>query len=89
MTENLKEFSQMEKKTDNGWTQVVSALNEDLNSLFRINVTGMSGEKYIRAVATDSGSEMDVASPAICVKIGTVLEVKTHPWETETKLKKS
>lgn len=88
MTENLKEFSQMEKKTDNGWTQVVSALNEDLNSLFRINVTGMSGEKYIRAVATDSGSEMDVASPAICVKIGTVLEVKTHPWETENKAEK-
>ena len=88
MTENLKEFSRMEKKTDNGWAQVASASNEDLSSLFRINVAGMSGGKYIRAVATDSGSKMDSASPVICVKIGTVLEVKTHPWETESKAEK-
>lgn len=88
MTENLKEFSRMEKKTDNGWAQVASASNEDLSSLFRINVAGMSGGKYIRAVATDSGSKMDSASPVICVKIGTVLEVKTHPWETKSKAEK-
>ena len=89
MTENLKEFSQMEKKTDTGWVQVTSISNEDLKSLFRINVTGMSGDKYIRAVATDAGSEMDANSSVTHVRIGTILEVQTRPQDTEDRVQKA
>lgn len=89
MTENLREFAQMEKKTDAGWTQVDSASNEDLNSTFRINVTGMNGETYIRAVSTDTGSETDANSSVIHVKIGTVLEVQTHPQDTDERIEKA
>lgn len=88
MTENLREFAQMEKKTDAGWTQVDSASNEDLNSTFRINVTGMSGETYIRAVSTDAGSETDANSSVIHARIGTILDVQTHPQETADRAQK-
>lgn len=88
MTENLREFAQMEKKTDAGWTQVDSASNEDLNSAFRINVSGMNGETYIRAVSTDAGSETDANSSVIHVRIGTVLDVQTHPQETADRAQK-
>ena len=89
MTENLREFTQMEKKTDTGWIQVTSASNEDVKSVFRINVTGMSGEKYIRAVSTDAGSEMDANSSTIRVKIGTVLGVQTRPQDTDERIEKA
>lgn len=88
MTENLREFAQMEKKTDAGWTQVDSASNEDLNSAFRINVSGMNGETYIRAVSTDAGSETDANSSVIHVRIGTILDVQTHPQETADRAQK-
>lgn len=88
MTENLREFAQMEKKTDAGWTQVDSASNEDLNSAFRINVSGMNGETYIRAVSTDAGSKTDANSSVIHVRIGTVLDVQTHPQETADRAQK-
>lgn len=88
MSENLREFAQMEKKTDAGWTQVDSASNEDLNSAFRINVSGMNGETYIRAVSTDAGSETDANSSVIHVRIGTILDVQTHPQETADRAQK-
>lgn len=89
MTQNLKEFSQIEKKTDNGWTRVTSASNEDLKNVFRINVTGMSGDKYIRVVATDAGSGMNANSTTIHVRIGTVMEVQTRPQDTEEMTEKA
>lgn len=89
MTKNLKEFTRMEKKTDTGWIQVTSASNEDVKSAFRINVNGMSGEKYIRAVSTDTGSGMDTNSSVIHVRIGTVLEVQMRPQDTSKRIEKT
>ena len=89
MTKNLKEFTRMEKKTDAGWIQVTSASNEDVKSAFRINVNGMSGEKYIRAVSTDTGSGMDTNSSVIHVRIGTVLEVQMRPQDTSKRIEKT
>lgn len=89
MTKNLKEFTRMEKKTDAGWIQVTSASNEDVKSAFRINVNGMSGEKYIRVVSTDTGSGMDTNSSVIHVRIGTVLEVQMRPQDTSKRIEKT
>lgn len=89
MTKNLKEFTRMEKKTDAGWIQVTSASNEDVKSTFRINVNGMSGEKYIRVVSTDTGSGMDTNSSVIHVRIGTVLEVQMRPQDTSKRIEKT
>lgn len=89
MTKNLKEFTRMEKKTDAGWIQVTSASNEDVKSTFRINVNGMSGEKYIRAVSTDTGAGMDTNSSVIHVRIGTVLEAQMRPQETSKRIEKT
>ena len=89
MTKNLKEFTRMEKKTDAGWIQVTSASNEDVKSAFRINVNGMSGEKYIRVVSTDTGSGMDTNSSVIHVRIGTVLEAQMRPQDTSKRIEKA
>lgn len=89
MTKNLKEFTRMEKKTDASWIQVTSASNEDVKSAFRINVNGMSGEKYIRVVSTDTGSGMDTNSSVIHVRIGTVLEVQMRPQDTSKRIEKT
>ena len=89
MTKNLKEFTRMEKKTDAGWIQATSASNEDIKSVFRINVNGMSGEKYIRAVSTDTGSGMDTNSSVIHVRIGTVLEVQMRPQDTDERIERT
>ena len=49
----------------------------------------MSGEKYIRAVSTDTGSGMDTNSSVIHVRIGTVLEVQMRPQDTSKRIEKT
>ena len=85
----VREFAVMEKLSGSTWTEVATASNADVGSKFRIRVTGLSGDKYLRAVALDSGSGMPAYSAVIHVRIGTVLEVMTHPSDTDGRAQKA
>lgn len=87
-SKNVEEFAEMEKQSGETWSLVEKATNEDVGCKFRIKVTGMSGEKYIRAVAIDDGSGLPSNSTVVKVSIGTVLEVQTKPAATADRTQK-
>ena len=82
-------FEALEKYANGQWVEATSASNADINTKFRIKVTGITKDKYFRIVSLDHGSEMNVHSSAIHVKFGSVLEVKTHPTETSACIQKT
>lgn len=82
-------FETLEKYANGQWVEATSASNADINTKFRIKVTGITKDKYFRIVSPDHGSEMNVHSSAIHVKFGSVLEVKTHPTETSACIQKT
>lgn len=81
---NSKEFTSLEKYVGGQWVSAASASNEDVGTKFRIKVTGASGEVYLRVVSTDSG----ILSEARAIRIGTILDVQTHPQETADRAQK-
>lgn len=85
---SYQEFTGFEKYADGQWSAVESASNEDADAKFRIKVTGASDEIYMRVVSTDSGSLSDSISSSVHIRIGTVLEVQTHPQETADRAQK-
>lgn len=85
---NSKEFTSLEKYVDGQWVSAASASNEDVGTKFRIKVTGASGEVYLRVVSTDSGSLSEARSSAAHIRIGTILDVQTHPQETADRTQK-
>lgn len=82
-------FETLEKYANGQWVEATSASNADINTKFRIKVTGITKDKYFRIVSLDHGSKMNVHSSAIHVKFGSVLEVKTHPTETSACIQKT
>ena len=85
---NSQEFTSLEKNVGGQWVSVTSASNEDVGTKFRIKVTGASGEVYLRVVSTDSGSLSEARSSATHIRIGTILDVQTHPQETTDRAQK-
>lgn len=85
---NSKEFTSLEKYVGGQWVSAASASNEDVGTKFRIKVTGASGEVYLRVVSTDSGSLSEARSSAAHIRIGTILDVQTHPQETADRTQK-
>ena len=85
---NSQEFTNLEKYADGQWVSAASASNEDVGTKFRIKVTGASGEVYLRVVSTDSGSLSEARSSAVHIRIGTILDVQTHPQETADRTQK-
>ena len=85
---NSQEFTSLEKNAGGQWVSVASASNEDVGTKFRIKVTGASGEVYLRVVSTDSGSLSEARSSAVHIRIGTILDVQTHPQETADRAQK-
>lgn len=85
---NSKEFTSLEKYVGGQWVSAASASNEDVGTKFRIKVTGASGEVYLRVVSTDSGSLSEARSSAVHIRIGTILDVQTHPQETTDRAQK-
>lgn len=85
---NSQEFTSLEKNTGGQWVSAASASNEDVGTKFRIKVTGASGEVYLRVVSTDSGSLSEARSSAVHIRIGTILDVQTHPQETADRAQK-
>lgn len=85
---NSNEFTSLEKNVGGQWVSVASASNEDVGTKFRIKVTGASGEVYLRVVSTDSGSLSEARSSAAHIRIGTILDVQTHPQETADRAQK-
>lgn len=85
---NSKEFTSLEKYVGEQWVSAASASNEDVGTKFRIKVTGASGEVYLRVVSTDSGSLSEARSSAAHIRIGTILDVQTHPQETADRAQK-
>ena len=85
---NSQEFTSLEKNVGGQWVPAVSASNEDVGTKFRIKVTGASGEVYLRVVSTDSGSLSEARSSAAHIRIGTILDVQTHPQETTDRAQK-
>ena len=85
---NSQEFTSLEKNVGGQWVSVASASNEDVGTKFRIKVTGASGEVYLRVVSTDSGSLSEAKSSAVHIRIGTILDVQTHPQETADRTQK-
>ena len=85
---NCQEFTSLEKYAGGQWVSAASASNEDVGTKFRIKVTGASGEVYLRAVSTDSGSLSEARSSAVHIRIGTILDVQTHPQETADRAQK-
>lgn len=85
---NSNEFTSLEKNVGGQWVSVASASNEDVGTKFRIKVTGASGEVYLRVVSTDSGSLSEARSSAVHIRIGTILDVQTHPQETADRAQK-
>lgn len=85
---NSKEFTSLEKYVGGQWVSAASASNEDVGTKFRIKVTGTSGEVYLRVVSTDSGSLSEARSSAAHIRIGTILDVQTHPQETADRTQK-
>lgn len=81
---NSKEFTSLEKYVGGQWVSAASASNKDVGTKFRIKVTGASGEVYLRVVSTDSG----IFSEARVIRIGTILDVQTHPQETADRAQK-
>lgn len=81
---NSKEFTSLEKYVGGQWVSAAFASNEDVGTKFRIKVTGASGEVYLRVVSTDSG----ILSEARVIRIGTILDVQTHPQETADRAQK-
>ena len=81
---NSKEFTSLEKYVGGQWVSAASASNEDVGTKFRIKVTGASGEVYLRVVSTDSG----ILSEARAIRIGTILDMQTHPQETADRAQK-
>lgn len=75
-----REFGEMEKLVDDAWTESESATNEDAGKRMRIRVTGKD-TRYVRVVATDSGSGKEVYSDIKRVSVGTKLGVLTDPVE--------
>ena len=86
---SCQEFTSLEKYTGGQWVSVPYASNDDVADKFRIKVTGASGEVYLRVVSTDSGSLSDSISSSVHIRIGTVLEVQTHPQETADRIQKA
>ena len=85
---NSQEFTNLEKNVGGQWVSAASASNEDVDAKFRIKVTGASGEVYLRVVSTDSGSLSEATSSAVYIRIGTILDVQTHPQETADRAQK-
>lgn len=85
---NSKEFTSLEKYVGGQWVSAASASNEDVGTKFRIKVTRASGEVYLRVVSTDSGSLSEARSSAAHIRIGTILDVQTHPQETTDRAQK-
>lgn len=85
---NSQEFTSLEKNVGGQWVSAASASNEDVGTKFRIKVTGASGEVYLRVVSTDSGSLSEARSSAVHIRIGTILDVQTHPQETADRAQK-
>lgn len=85
---NNKEFTSLEKYVDGQWVSAASGSNEDVGTKFRIKATGASGEVYLRVVSTDSGSLSEARSSAVHIRIGTILDMQTHPQETADRTQK-
>lgn len=82
MQTNIKTFTALEKFVGNQWVSATSATNTDINTKFRIKVTGLSGIKYLRIKATDTSNGLYAYSKVIKIRVGNVLEIKTHPSKT-------
>ena len=82
-------FNSLEKYSNGQWVTANFATNLDVNTKFRIKVTGVTKSKYFRIVSLDQGSQASVYSSNIHVKFGSVLEVKTHPTETSACIQKA
>ena len=82
MQTNIKTFTALEKFVGNQWVSATSAINTDINTKFRIKVTGLSGIKYLRIKATDTSNGLYAYSKVIKIRVGNVLEIKTHPSKT-------
>lgn len=82
MQSNVKTFTALEKFVGNQWVSATSATNADINTKFRIKVTGLSRIKYLRIKATDTSNRLYAYSKVIKIRVGNVLEIKTHPSKT-------
>ena len=82
-------FNSLEKYSNGQWVTANFATNLDVNTKFRIKVTGVTKSKYFRIVSLDQGSQASVYSSNIHIKFGSVLEVKTHPTETSACIQKA
>ena len=82
MQTNVKTFTALEKFVGNQWVSATSATNADINNKFRIKVTGLSGVKYLRVKASDTSNGLYAYSKVIKIRVGNVLEIKTHPSKT-------
>lgn len=78
-SDSVKEFTSVEKLEGDSWVPSDTATNEDLGKTFRISVTGIEKDCYIRVVSTDTGSENAVNSAHVRVSIGDVLQIQTKP----------
>ena len=86
-TESVKTFSGLQKKVENEWIDATDISNEDIGAEFRIQVSGFKdgSKQYIRAVSTDSGSQVASMSDTVQVAIGSVLEITTIPAEWDSR----
>lgn len=93
MVINTHSFDEIEKFVENEWIQADRILtNKDIESKFRAHITGVTQEKYLQIVATDLDAPTGFGAPSnkygstiVNVKHGTVIEVMTHPSETQNR----
>ena len=69
-------FNSLKKYSNGQWVTANFATNLDVNTKFRIKVTGITKSKYFRIVSLDQGNQASVYSSNIHVKFSSVLEVK-------------
>lgn len=82
---NKQEFSEMEKQENGDWVSASNVQAGDVGKKFRIKISGQTKgtKKYVRVTSNDAGSQSASISEEILVRIGTVLEIQTHPFVKE------